>query len=145
MVVVFIYHFYSYYDYFYIEISLTYSIQMTMIKSCHFLLLNRCIILNVFLQKNLSFKKHISNQFRRHKWLIISPIGLIILSLLRIILVFQLKSMKFTRDSVILHFVEYFISFLSLLLLFIVFVLSSRIYRKPFKETLTAGWKSFYC
>ncbi|UJR16921.1 hypothetical protein I4U23_003819 [Adineta vaga] len=87
-------------------------------------------------QKEISLNQHMQNQFRRHKYLVISPIGLILLALPRIILAFQLECMKSAHESVVFFLLGYFISFLPSLLLFIIFVLPSSMYRKAFKKTI---------
>jgi len=79
---------------------------------------------------------HIAQQFSQHKSLIISPIGLIILALPRIILAFQLECIQSAREPVTLFLIGYFISFLPPLFVFAVFVIPSKYYRKTFQETL---------
>jgi hypothetical protein len=101
------------------------------------------------IQKKISFNQHLRNEFREHKNLILSPIGLVILALPRIILAFQLECMKSTRESVTFFLLGYFISFLPPLLLFIIFVLPSTVYRKAFNKSIMdyrkiiRGW--IYC
>lgn len=97
------------------------------------------------LNKNLSFHKHIRTQFGLHKNLIISPIILILLALPRIILAFQLECMQSARDPVTLFLIGYFISFLPPLLLFVVFVIPSKLYRKVFKQVVQKLWKMIRC
>jgi hypothetical protein len=87
-------------------------------------------------QKKLSYCAHFCKQLRQHKYLIISPILLIILALPRIILAFTLDCMKSARESVMLYLIGYFISFVPPVLLFVVFVLPSDVYRKEFKNAL---------
>lgn len=86
--------------------------------------------------KNLSFRQHIRTQFVLHKNLIISPIILILLALPRIVLAFQLECMQSARDPVTLFLIGYFVSFLPPLLLFIVFIIPSDLYRKAFKRVV---------
>jgi hypothetical protein len=93
------------------------------------------------IQKKISFSQHLRNEFRQHKNLILSPIGLVILALPRIILAFQLECMKSTRESVTFFLLGYFISFLPPLLLFIIFVLPSTVYRKAFNKSIMDYWK----
>ncbi|UJR19304.1 hypothetical protein I4U23_022433, partial [Adineta vaga] len=95
------------------------------------------------LRKDQNIYEHIQNEFHKNKYLIISPIGLIILVLPRIILAFQLECMKPARESVTFYLIGYFISFLPSLSLFIIFILPSRKYRQVFKKSIQSRWKKF--
>jgi hypothetical protein len=87
-------------------------------------------------QQKLSYRTHLYNELRQHKNLIISPIGLIILALPRLILTFVIECMKSARDSVTLFLIGYFISFVPPILTFVVFILPSKAYRKECKASM---------
>jgi hypothetical protein len=87
-------------------------------------------------EDKLSYRVHFYKQFQQHKYLIISPLILIILALPRIIFAFILDCMKSARDPVTLYLIGYFISFIPPILLFVVFVLPSELYVKEFKQTI---------
>ncbi|UJR19419.1 hypothetical protein I4U23_022549 [Adineta vaga] len=96
------------------------------------------------LDKHRRIYHHIHNQFHKHKYLIISPIGLILLVSPRIILAFQLECMKSARESITLFLIGYFISFLPCLSFFIIFILPSEKYRQAFKIAIHTRWNTFY-
>lgn len=115
----------------------------SIIKMFHFLapfLLNFCsaaiIIITIsrnrsVIKKQTTFIKHLHEQFREHRHLLISPILLIILNLPRIIIGFTSGCMKSARNPWI-FLIGYFISFISSFLTFIIFVVPSQTYRKEF-------------
>jgi len=86
-------------------------------------------------QKQLSYQRHLRQQFSQFKHLLISPIVLIILALPRLIISFLSGCMKSPRDPW-LFLVGYFISFVPPILIFIVFVIPSKIYKNELKETI---------
>ena len=88
------------------------------------------------IEQRVLFRVHLRNQLHEHKYLIISPIGLILAALPRIILAFLVECMKSACDPVSIFLVGYFISFLPPVLLFTVFVLPSKIYLKEFKGVI---------
>ena len=88
-------------------------------------------------QDKLVYRTHFYKQLQRHKNLIISPFLLILLALPRIILAFTLECIKSAREPVTLYLIGYFISFVPPILLFVVFVLPSALYRKQFKQVFT--------
>jgi len=96
-------------------------------------------------QKNISYTKHLQSQFRQHKYLIISPISLVLLALPRLILASTLGCMKSARDSVTLFLVGYFVSFIPSLLTFIVFILPSKFYMKEFRTQINLIYKKIFC
>jgi hypothetical protein len=80
-----------------------------------------------------NFGSHLRQQFREHKHLLISPIGLVLLELPRLLLHFLLDCLKSPRDSVSLFLLGYFLAFIPPILTFIVFVLPSKTYMDDFK------------
>ncbi|CAF2152930.1 unnamed protein product [Rotaria magnacalcarata] len=97
------------------------------------------------LQENIPLRSHLQIQFREHKYLIISPIGLFLLALPRILLAFLVEFMKSARESIYIFLFGYFISFLPPILLFIVFVLPSEVYMKAFKRAINSYWRRLHC
>jgi hypothetical protein len=95
--------------------------------------------------KKRSYRSHLRIQIRQHKYLIISPIVLILLGLPRIILAFTLECMKSARDPVTLFLVGYFVSFIPSVLTFVVFVLPSETYTKAFKASMQSLRAYLYC
>jgi hypothetical protein len=93
-------------------------------------------------EKRRSYRDHLRNQIHQHKYLIISPIALIILATPRIILSFTLKCMKSAREPVTLFLIGYFVSFIPPLLTFVVFVLPSDVYLKAFKTAMRSIGKT---
>jgi hypothetical protein len=89
-------------------------------------------------QKHIPYTKHLQTQFRKYKYLIISPVSLVFFALPRLILAFTLDCMKSARDSVELFLVGYFISFIPSLLTFVVFILPSKPYRKEFHTQINS-------
>jgi hypothetical protein len=87
----------------------------------------------VVAQQNNSFCSNLWYQFREHKHLLISSIGLVLLALPRLLLRFLLDCLKSPRDSISLFLFGYFLAFIPPLLTFIVFVLPSKSYRSDFK------------
>ncbi len=106
------------------------------------------IIINVTRMRSIalkqrSFKNHLREQLRQHKYLIISPIGLVILVLPRLILAFTIQCIKSARDPVGLFLIGYFISFIPPILTFVVFVLPSKTYLNEFKASMKSMWRLF--
>ncbi|CAF0857365.1 unnamed protein product [Adineta steineri] len=85
-------------------------------------------------QTRLTLREHIYDQFREHKQLLISPIILLILSLPRLIISMLSECVNPSNNRLLFIF-GYFISFTPSMLMFIVFVLPSALYRKTFQET----------
>ncbi|CAF1349478.1 unnamed protein product [Adineta steineri] len=79
-------------------------------------------------------REHIYNQFSEHKQLLISPIILLILSLPRLIMSMLSECINPSNHRLLFIF-GYFISFTPSMLIFIIFVLPSALYRKKFQET----------
>ncbi|CAF1063681.1 unnamed protein product [Adineta steineri] len=78
---------------------------------------------------------HIRAQLREHKQLVISPAILLILSMPRLIISLLSGCVK-VHDNPWLYLCAYFISFTPSILVFIVFVVPSELYRKTLKESL---------
>ncbi|UJR19398.1 hypothetical protein I4U23_022528 [Adineta vaga] len=74
-------------------------------------------------QQILSSNHTLRDHFNQFKYLILSPIGLILLALPRIIFIFTLECLKSSHDSITLFLIGYFVSFLSPVISFIIFVL----------------------
>jgi hypothetical protein len=86
-------------------------------------------------QTGQSYKEHVLEQLGEHKQLIISPVILLVLALPRLIISLLSGCMQ-TSSNPWLYFFGYFISFTPSMLIFVVFVLPSELYRKTFKESL---------
>jgi hypothetical protein len=83
--------------------------------------------------KKQSYNKILYEQFQCHKHLLISSFILILLALPRLIISFIFGCMKSARNPWI-YLIGYFISFISPMLNFVVFILPSAVYKKEFKE-----------
>ena len=92
-------------------------------------------------QKQTSFKGHLRAQLIHHKHLLISPIFLIILALPRLIISFLSGCMKSSRDPW-LYLIGYFLSFISSIMTFVVFVLPSDMYKKEFEKSIKRFFRS---
>ncbi|CAF4086440.1 unnamed protein product [Adineta steineri] len=86
-------------------------------------------------QTSQNYIAHIREQLREHKQLLISPAILLILSMPRLIISLLSGCLK-VSDKPWLYLFAYFISFTPSILVFIVFVVPSELYRKTLKETL---------
>ncbi|CAF1016920.1 unnamed protein product [Adineta steineri] len=86
-------------------------------------------------QTNQNYITHIREQLREHKQLVISPAILLILSIPRLIISLLSGCVK-VSDKPWLYLCAYFISFTPSILVFVVFVVPSELYRKTLKETL---------
>ena len=87
-------------------------------------------------RNNQSYREHLREQLHEHKQLIISPIILLLLSLPRLIISLLSGCMNTSRNPW-LFLSAYFISFTPSILVFMVFVVPSKLYRKNFKESIT--------
>ncbi|CAF0965024.1 unnamed protein product [Adineta steineri] len=86
-------------------------------------------------QTSQNYIAHIREQLREHKQLLISPAILLILSMPRLIISLLSGCLK-VSDKPWLYLFAYFISFTPSILVFIVFVVPSELYRKTLKESL---------
>ena len=96
-------------------------------------------------QKQLSYREHLHEQWSHHNHLIISPIILVLLAVPRLIISFLSGCMKSTRDPW-LFLAGYFISYVPPLLTFVIYVLPSTTYKKHFYTLLrqyrTTCWRA---
>jgi hypothetical protein len=86
-----------------------------------------------------SYREHVLEQLSEHKQLVVSPIILLALSLPRLIISLLSGCMKALRNPW-LYLFGYFISFIPSMLVFVIFVLPSKVYRNKFRESLTS-WR----
>jgi hypothetical protein len=87
-------------------------------------------------RNNQSYYAHLTEQFQHHKHLLISSIILVILALPRLVISFFSGCMKSARDPW-LFLIAYFISFISIILIFPIFVIPSKMYKTEFILSLT--------
>ncbi|CAF1284593.1 unnamed protein product [Adineta steineri] len=87
--------------------------------------------------------EHIGEQLHEHKRLLISPSILLILSMPRLIISLLPGCVK-VSDNPWLYLCAYFISFTPSILVFIIFVIPSELYRNTLKETLK-NWQRRIC
>ncbi|CAF1461662.1 unnamed protein product [Adineta ricciae] len=85
-------------------------------------------------QKQQSYRKHVREQWKEHKHLVISPTILLLLSTPRLVISLLSGCVNVT-NHLWLYLCAYFISFLPSVLIFILFVIPSDLYRKTFKES----------
>ncbi|CAF4097641.1 unnamed protein product [Rotaria sp. Silwood2] len=85
-------------------------------------------------QINQNYLAIIKKQIQEHKHIIIAPIVLVILGIPRLIIPFLSKCMNSTDDAT-LYLTGYFISFISPMLTFIIFVLPSKFYKEKLGHT----------
>lgn len=98
------------------------------------------IIINVTGQHTKSrtqqtYSKHLRKQFNEHKHILISPLILVILSLPRLIISLISSCIKSSRNPW-LYLCGYLISFIPSILIFVVFVIPSKLYITEFKKTI---------
>jgi hypothetical protein len=86
------------------------------------------------LQTRQTYREHVLQQLSEHKQLIISPIILLVLTLPRLIISLLSGCVKVSNNPW-LYLLGYFISFTPSMLVFVVFVVPSTMYRKTFKES----------
>jgi hypothetical protein len=92
-------------------------------------------------QTRQSYEEHIREQWNKHKQLVISPAILLVLSIPRLIISLLSGCVDVTRHPW-LYLSAYFISFTPTILIFVVFVIPSDLYRKTFKESFRTWCKS---
>ena len=88
------------------------------------------------IDQSSAFATHFSKKFHQHKYLVISPIVLVILSLPRVILSFTLKCDK-SSSYFWLNLFAYLCSFSPSILLLVIFVLPSPVYKTQFRRLFT--------
>ncbi|CAF1178378.1 unnamed protein product [Adineta steineri] len=96
-----------------------------------------CIIITLAYRRSAveqseTLRGHLKNQIQQHAHVLYSPCILILLSLPRLIISFANKCMRSAHQPW-LHLIGYFLSFIPSMLLFIVFVMPSKTYRREFK------------
>jgi hypothetical protein len=82
------------------------------------------------------YKEILIGQLKQNKHLLTAPIVLVILALPRLVITFISKCMKSSNDAW-LFLVGYFISFVPPMLIFIVFILPSKFYKREFRKSVT--------
>ena len=119
----------------------SYRIVNLTVQMIHFLVpfsvnLISAVIIIVFaarqrlrVRKEKNYKQHVVEQLQQYKNLLISPCILVLLALPRLIISFLPGCMNFIRDHGLL-LTGYMLSFVPCILIFVVFVLPSKIYRK---------------
>jgi len=90
-----------------------------------------------------TLKQHFLSQLQQHKHILISPLILVLLCLPRLIISFTSGCMKSPQNSW-LYLIGYFLSFISSMLTFFVFVLPSKTYKKEFDRTIQQWTRRFY-
>ena len=83
-----------------------------------------------------SYQVVLYEQLQRHRYLLIAPLVLVILSIPRIILSFVAGCMK-SDSSPWLYLIGYLISFVPPMLTFVIFVLPSKLYKEEFRTTVS--------
>jgi hypothetical protein len=86
-------------------------------------------------QKKKSYRTILRQQLSFHKHLLISTLILICLAIPRLIISFLSGCMKSTRESWF-YLIGYFISFISPMLTFLIFILPSEMDQKEFNESI---------
>jgi hypothetical protein len=92
------------------------------------------------MQRGRSYKELVYEQLNEHKQLLISPLVLVILGSPRVVIASLSGCVNVSRNPW-LYLFAYFISFIPSMLIFIIFVLPSDLYRKKFKESLSRPWQ----
>jgi hypothetical protein len=95
-------------------------------------------------QNQYTFENHFYEQLSRNKHLLISPIILVLLALPRLIIALMSGCVKATRDPW-LFLTGYFTYFIPSLLVFVVFVLPSKLYKAQCKQTLMNLYRRKWC
>lgn len=98
------------------------------------------IIINIarrrsFVQKQNPYKEHLRQQFYKFKHLLVGPLVLIMLGSPQLAILFMSRCLKSIRNPW-LFVIAYFISFISPMLIFFIFVLPSNTYKTEFSETI---------
>ena len=92
--------------------------------------------LRISVQTQHTYKTLLIEQFQQHKHLLISTFLLIIFTMPRLVIIFASGCMKSSSDSW-LFLIGYFISFIPPMLIFIIFIVPSKIYKQEFNKTVT--------
>ena len=86
-------------------------------------------------QRQQTYFEHLRKEFRIHKHMLISPLVLVILSSPRLIISLISSCIKSSRNPSLFLF-AYLISFVPSMLVFVVFVLPSNLYKRELKESV---------
>ena len=86
-------------------------------------------------QKTQTYREHLSKQFQHHRHLLISSFILVLLAVPRLIISFLFGCMKSVRNPW-LYLTGYYVSFVSPMLMFIIFILPSKVYKTELKEII---------
>jgi hypothetical protein len=92
-------------------------------------------------QTKKSYRTILRQQLSFHKHLLISPLILVCLAVPRLIISFLSGCMKSTRESWF-YLIGYFVSFISPMLTFVIFILPSEMYQKAFNESIKRLFRS---
>jgi hypothetical protein len=84
-------------------------------------------------QPKRSYREHVHKQLDEHKQLVVSPLVMAVLSSPRLIIALLPGCVNVSRNPW-LYLFAYFISFTPSMLVFMIFVLPSKLYKKKFKE-----------
>ena len=87
------------------------------------------------IQKRLTYRQHLRQQFKEHKNLIISPMILVVLGMPGLIISMSSACVKISYSSWF-YLWSYLLSFIPSMTIFIVFVLPSKFYKEQFKESI---------
>ncbi|UJR06788.1 hypothetical protein I4U23_011075 [Adineta vaga] len=93
-------------------------------------------------ERGQTLKDHLKHQIQQHQHLLYSPLILILLSLPRLIISFTHTCMRSTQEPW-LFLIGYFLSFVSSMSIFIVFVLPSNMYKAEFNAVVEQILKKF--
>jgi hypothetical protein len=91
-------------------------------------------------QNRQTYREHLRQQFNEHKQLVISPMILVLLASPRLLISLLSECLNPSLNPW-LFLSAYFISFIPSILMLLVFVLPSELFRQKFKETLTCCFK----
>jgi hypothetical protein len=86
-------------------------------------------------RRNFDFKQLLGEQFRQHKHLLIAPFLIVVLGLPRLIISIASGCMKSSRNAW-LYLLGYLISFVCPMLVFVLFVLPSKLYKEQFNASI---------
>lgn len=93
-------------------------------------------------QPDRTYQQHVREQFNEHKQLLISPVALAIVSSPRVIISLVPGCIN-TNENRWIYLSAYFISFIPAMLIFIIFVLPSDLYKEKFRESMKK-WRQCY-
>jgi hypothetical protein len=94
------------------------------------------------IQPDQTFQQHLRRQMQQHRHLLLSPFILMLLTLPRLIISFVSSCMRSARQPW-LYLIGYFISFIPSMLTFVVFILTSKTYKKEFNTVIEQAMRRF--